>query len=409
MFQVRLFGYFRMTKDNQIINESSMRSPQLTRLLVYLIIYRDRAVTNQELEQYLWNGAGKDHQKEALKNLVYRLRKELCKTFGPDDYILNGRGSYQWNPEYTIKVDSEEFQKEYDEYMTLVAEMEQQEEGQKESLQKEANRHCEAAIELYQGIFLNSFEADYWANLGLQYQSMYIKLVNTLREELWKAEDFDELEKLCSKVLNTDPYDEDWNRCMVRTLLAQNKTSQAEKYYRSLEKNIQNIRGMQKTNLLRVVKQELKGKGISDAQITQTEFAKQMEAGKKLDGAFRCDYREFKALCLLQGRKDKRHKENSYTLLITLLTDETTIGAATEVKDFIINMAMEELEEALLHNLRDCDVLCKASSSQFYVLLDRCTYENSLRVARRVFELYETKNASKMTKLHLDVEKITIL
>ena len=409
MFQVRLFGYFRMTKDNQIINESSMRSAQLTKLLVYLIIYRDRAVTNQELEQYLWNTAGREHQPEALKNLIYRLRKELTQVFGAGDYIFNGRGSYQWNPEYTIEVDAEKFCEEYEIYMTLVSQMEQQEEGQIESLQKEANRHREAAIELYQGIFLNSFEADYWANLGLQYQSMYIKLVNSLREELWKAEDYDELEKLCSKVLNTDPYDEDWNRYMVRTLLAQNKTSQAEKYYRGLEKNIQNIRGMQKTNLLRVVKQELKGKGISDTQITQTDFVKQMEAGKKPDGAFRCDYREFKALCLLQSRKDKRHKESSYTILITLQTDEATIGAATEVKDFIINMAMEELEDALLHNLRDCDVLCKASSSQFYVLLDRCTYENSLRVARRVFNIFETKNASKMTKLHLDVEKIAIM
>lgn len=408
MFQVRLFGYFRMTKDNQMLNESSMHSLQLTRLLVYLMIYRDRAVTNQELEQYLWNEAGQDHQKEALKNLVYRLRKELTKIFGLGDYILNVRGSYRWNPEYTVEVDSEEFQKEYDEYMTLVSEMSRQGEEQTESILQEANRHRKAAIDLYQGIFLNTFEAEYWASHGLKYQTMYITLVNSLREEFLEKEDYDELGKLCTRVLNTDPYDEDWNCCMVKSLMAQNKTSQAEKYYRGLEKNIQNIKGMQKNNLLRAVKQQLKGKGISDTQITHEQFEKQIKTEKKPEGAFRCDYREFKALCLLQGRKNRRHKENSYTILITVQTDEATIGAATEVKDFIINMAMEELEEALNCNLRECDVLCKCSISQFYVLLDRCSYENALRVARRISDLFSTQKSSKIAKLQMDVQKIAI-
>lgn len=395
MFQVRLFGYFRMTKDEQIINEASMRSPQLLKLLVYLILYRDRAVTNTELEGYLWDDTNGARQKDALKNLICRLRRVLEETFGKDTYISTGRGNYQWNKDIEMDVDVENFEKLYNEFFEEI-----------ENYPEEAKRKRENAIEIYQGTFLKSYEAEYWGNLGLKYQSMYLRLTANKLEELQQNESYPEIEKLCTRVLNTDPYDIGWNMTLIKTLLLQNKDTHAEKYYRGLEKTMQNMKGVQKNNLLRTLKNELKRTGLNKETLTYDALLEEIKSQEKSKGAFRCEYREFKALCQLQTRKNARHKENSYSILASVKIDSSTIGAAIEVQDYLTNMAMDDLDEVLYRNLRDCDVLCRCSDSQYIALLDRCSYENTLGVAKRISELFLKKNSSKVTKISIDVHKI---
>lgn len=395
MFQVKLFGYFRMEKEGKLINEASMRSPQLLKLLVYLILYRSRAVTSGELERYLWDESQINSQKDALKNLICRLRRELEENFGKATYISTGRGSYQWNTELKMDIDVENFENFYNLFLTQLSEN-----------PKEAIINREKAIELYQGTFLKNYEAEYWGNLGLKYQNMYLKLVENKLGELQEKEDYPEIEKLCTKVLNTDPYDEGWNITLVRTLMEQKKITHAEKYYRGLEKSMQNKNGVQKNSLLRIIKKELKSTGLNKKVIKTEEFFEEIESQNKQKSAFKCDYREFKALCQLQKRKCERHNDNTYIILVTTYVDNQTLGAAIEVQDYLINMAMEELEEQLIRNLRDCDVLCKCSDSQYITLLDSCSYENALGVARRVTDLFLKGKSSKIMKININITKI---
>ena len=82
----------------------------VSKLLVYIIFHRKKALTVQELCEVLWQEGGSDNPAGALKNLVYRLRMCLKKIWGDYEFIITGRGTYQWNPEINLEVDAEAFE-----------------------------------------------------------------------------------------------------------------------------------------------------------------------------------------------------------------------------------------------------------------------------------------------------------
>lgn len=396
MFQVKLFGYFRMTGDGETIDEGTLHSNQLLKLLIYLILYRDRAVTNTELEKHLWKTGEIENPTDALKNLMCRLRNTLAKTFHGRDYILTGRGNYRWNPLYEIEVDVEIFQKEYE--LCKRQELEQ----------TERMEHLKKAISIYEGMFLSHMEEDYWVNnQNVLYHSMYLYLVNQLYEIYLGQEDYKSIEMLCTIALNVDAFDENLNIYKVRALMKQNKVSLAEKYYYVLEKNVKSSLGVKGASMLRNIKKEMSyvvRTGLVSVQDMEKEVTEQYITTEKK--SFFCDYEEFKALYALQAKRNERRKEEGYVILITCYIDDASFAGAMEVQDFLIEHAMQGIEELLSSKLREIDIVSKCSDRQYIVLLDRCSYENTIKITRRLQTLFDASNSTKVTKTSFDIKKI---
>lgn len=108
--QVQMFGEFLITNQESVLNTEVIRSEMLTRLLTYMICNRKKSMTVQELTDFLWAEKESDNPAGALKNLMYRLRSLLKKTWGNYDFIQTGKGAYQWNPNMEFQVDVEEFE-----------------------------------------------------------------------------------------------------------------------------------------------------------------------------------------------------------------------------------------------------------------------------------------------------------
>ena len=95
--KLQLFGRFCLQSDTGTLNEEMISSNQLLRLLAYMLIYRDKILTHQNLIEVFWDNDSKN-PKGALKNLVYRLRNTL-KVLGDEEFICTLSEAYQWNPE----------------------------------------------------------------------------------------------------------------------------------------------------------------------------------------------------------------------------------------------------------------------------------------------------------------------
>ena len=80
VMQVKFLGSFSIKVNDCILDESTLCSKMLTKLLVYILANHDRCVTNTELIQYLWSDSQIDSPKAALKNLMCRLRNILNKS-----------------------------------------------------------------------------------------------------------------------------------------------------------------------------------------------------------------------------------------------------------------------------------------------------------------------------------------
>jgi len=107
--KMKLFGTFSLENDRAKLDEESLRSDKLTRMLAYIIMKRDRIISNQELIEVFWEDSSKNPL-GALKNLMYRLRI-VMKVFGEDEYICTLSGAYRWNPQIEVETDYEYFGK----------------------------------------------------------------------------------------------------------------------------------------------------------------------------------------------------------------------------------------------------------------------------------------------------------
>ena len=102
--QMNIFGGFSLSDGLVSVNESTLHSNKLNRLLIYILLHRDRDLSHQELIDTFWQEEHSRNPEGALKNLVYRLRSEL-RVFGTQELILTLPGAYRWNPEVRLQTD----------------------------------------------------------------------------------------------------------------------------------------------------------------------------------------------------------------------------------------------------------------------------------------------------------------
>ena len=107
--RMQLFGDFSLQRGNVTLDRTELHSNKVMKLLAYLILYRNRKLTRQELMDIFWEDESKNPA-GALKNLMYRLRVAL-KVLGEEEFISTYSGGYQWNPEIACFVDAEEFER----------------------------------------------------------------------------------------------------------------------------------------------------------------------------------------------------------------------------------------------------------------------------------------------------------
>ena len=149
MLTVNSLGKFQITDGNVVVGDEELRSNMLSKLLLYILLYREKTLTIEDITTAVWQDGEIENPAGALKNLMYRLRKTLAKYFGNQDFIFTNRGSYRWNPRVSVNFDIEQFDK-------LMNEAKQE-----NSLEKTEVLY-EQAIVLYQGDFMVRLTDMHW-------------------------------------------------------------------------------------------------------------------------------------------------------------------------------------------------------------------------------------------------------
>ena len=108
--RAQMFSGFSISDDSASLDEESIRSEMMTKLFIYILCHRQKELTVQELAEALWEEEESDNPAGALKNLMYRLRSLIKKTWGRNDFILTGRSAYIWNQEISVSLDIEVFE-----------------------------------------------------------------------------------------------------------------------------------------------------------------------------------------------------------------------------------------------------------------------------------------------------------
>ncbi|MEG2507087.1 MAG: hypothetical protein RSA93_05385, partial [Longicatena sp.] len=105
---IRLLGEFMIENEYNKFPKDRKKSTQVIILLAYLIVFRGTMITKNRLIEVLWPNDESDNPEGALRNLIYRARKELACFFPNDSKklcIISKGNAYAWNSELDCNID----------------------------------------------------------------------------------------------------------------------------------------------------------------------------------------------------------------------------------------------------------------------------------------------------------------
>ena len=392
MLTVNSLGKFQLTDGNVVVNEDDLRSIMLSKLLMYILLYRDKTLTTEDIATAIWQDEEIDNPAGALKNLMYRLRKNLAKYFGNQDFILTNRGSYRWNTDVEVNLDIEQFEK-------LINEAKQ------ENVYERAILMYEQAIAIYQGDFMTKLTDMHWIlTLNTYYHSLYLTCVKALSELYLKMERYEEVERICTDALKLENADEQLYCYQIEARMHCGKINLAFDSYDEARIIMEKELGIRKTTILNKVYEELMAISKGGVSYNISEVKKDIEE-ENPSGVFLCGYPIFKEIYHLEVRKSTRSDSPENLVLLTL---EPKKEDTKEVAEFRIKQAMNGLEETICECLRVGDVAAKYSDSQFILLLPTCTKDLAMLVANRIVsKMYEKNSKYKKVNVKINIEEVS--
>lgn len=395
MFSVNTLGKFCVQSEEAMLDDNSIRSPMLTKLLLFMITHREQTLTTDDIATALWYEEEVENPAGALKNLMYRLRNVLKKHFGENEFILTTRGSYRWNPEVELILDVEQFE-------NLINKARNESENDAEAIM-----YYEEAIKFYQGDFMPKFMEMHWVvTTSTYYHSMYLSAIKGLAELYINTERYNELESICNEALAIDNVDEQLHYYLIYARIRNHNLKLAMQSYEKACEILHRELGIRNPEKLQKIYEELlkMNKGIEAENI---ECVQEDMSEEHAEGVFFCGYPVFREIYRLEARKINRIGEAEYVLLLTVKQKDGSDSTTEQIEQFRIKKAMEVMETALHQSLRIGDVAAKYSDSQVVILLPSCTYEGGHMVAERIIKnFYKINPKMQNMKIAYNLEEV---
>ncbi len=393
MLTVNTLGKFQMTDGLTVADDEQLRSPMLSKLLMYMLLYREKTLTTDDISTAIWQDEEIDNPAGALKNLMYRLRKTLTSFFGEEDFIVTNRGSYRWNPDVKVILDIEKFEK-------LINE------AKVENVYEDAIIKYEQAIAIYQGDFLPQILDMHWIlTLNTYYHSLFLSCAKGLAELYVKTEQYEKLDKLCNNALKYENGDEQLFCYQIEARMRCGKISLALESYEKAREIMEKELGIRKTTILNKVYEELLAMSKGQSAYSMNEVREDI-VEEEPEGVFFCGYPIFKEIYHLEARKSTRAKESEYLLLLTITGKKED---TPELAQFRTKQAMNGMEKTIKDSLRVGDVAAKYSDTQFIILLPSTTEELALLVANRLIsKLFDLDSKYKNVNVRVNIEQVSM-
>ena len=373
-----------LKSNTAVISDNNLRSIKQLSVLCYLILNRNRSVSQAELIDVFWSDDESKNPLAALKVLILRIR-DLLEPLCPDP-IVSHRGAYQWNPDVPCIVDAEIFEK-----LCRAAAI------SGTSAERRTEMYTEA-LKLYKGNLLPKMAGQQWIlPLSSRYRDCYSAAVKEYAQLLENMGMYSEMCQLTLSACNLLPLDEQLNIQVIRAYLLQKKHNDALEHYKKSTKAMYNALGIAPSEQMQAVYAQIMSEEKSPEENLDAIMS-DMSSTVGAKGALFCEYGMFKTIYQLEGRRLKR---SGNCLHVVLLTLSLTGLAARKSANF--NQIMEMLQAEILASLRLGDVVARYSKSQIIFMLPNASYEDSGKVVERILKSFYTKYPKSFFNIHYTI------
>ncbi len=389
MLSATMFGGFSLLQNNKLCLEDVGRSRKVWNLLEYLLVHRNKDISQDDLIAICDNEESADPTK-VLKNLVYRLRILLNDNGLPaEECIIFRRGVYSWNPAVPCRLDIDDFEELW-------------KKGSNDSLDEDKRLECYLhAINLYKGRFLPRSSVEEWVlPLTAYYQRLFIESIYGAYHILAARQDYEPLVSICNRAIAIDPYDEGTYEILIRTLIQLGRHKDALDAYEAITGLLYDELGINPSPELQSLYRDIM-KTIKSVERDLVIIKEDLQEAIAKNGAYLCHYEIFKDIYRFIARTVERSGQSVYVMLCTL-TDANDNLPPVELQ----SSAMEKLELVIGGSLRRGDLYARYSCTQYVIMLPGTNYENGCMVGKRIEDNFKQNFSSKKIKLHYKLQPL---
>lgn len=387
---IRFFNEFSISSPYYDYAPSAHNSTQLTLLISYLVANQDTKVPKDVLMSMLWPDVQDKIPVGALRNLVYRARKELQQLYPNQDtdYIKFTQDAYYWNPDIYCKIDIVDFEN----YNNL---------AKQEPDPERQYRYYYRMQRLYTGDFLSNHASVEWVQYrNTYYRNMSINCTLNMCEYLYAKSRYDELISLCDQSIILYPEEERFYRYKLLAYLGMNTVKAALEYYQTTIDFFSSKYGIDISTSLRDIYQEILLR-MPSMELKIDELEATLDVDRNKESTFYCNFDIFKNIYQLNVRSVRRSHGKHYLLLLSLLTNNETKPDSLKLKK-----VMELLHDLLAARLRKNDVYTRASLNQYSVLLTVTDDINIDLISSRIINEFNQINIDSNIYLQIDAKII---
>ena len=392
--KVNMLGEFTIEYNGKVITDREGRSKKLWLFIEYLMTFRGREISQNDLIDLLWPDEKNGNPANTLKTLVHRARTLLdtLDFFDAKDMIIYRRGTYAWNSAIDMVVDLDVFEAHI-------------KEAEKEGITAEHRLHeIMTAIEMYKGDFLPRLSLESWAvPISTYYHTMYIKAVSNVIDILAGIKDWEAIIGITQKAIEIDPYDEKLHYHLIQALVNTKNQQIAKNHYESVKKMFFERFGVAPSDEFN----SLYKKVIRTVHQTENniEVIRDALGEREHDsGAFYCEYEVFKEIYQLEVRNSARTGQAIFILLISVTDSKGNTPGQRQ-----LSSAMSKLLLTVNESLRRGDVYTKYSPSQYLIMLQMLTFENAQMVTERILKRFKREYPKLAIKVNSSILPIETL
>lgn len=391
---INMLGEFTLQYGDNVVSDQEGRSKKLWLLIEYLVTFRGKEISQNDLIDLLWPEEYDGNPANTLKTLVHRARTLIAGLDYTDvkNIIIYRRGTYAWNDKLDMIVDLDVFE----EYIHEAAD-------KGISLERKLSALMNA-IDMYKGDFLPKLSGESWVvPITTYYHSMYIKAVHDLVDILTNIRNWDEIVRICQNAIKIDPYDERLHQHLIQALVHTKNSQLAKSHYESVTRMFYERFGVAPSaEFSALYKQVVKTLHQTENDILAVREV--LNEDEYETGAFYCEFEVFKEIYQLEVRNASRSGQSMYIVLLTVTDEEGN----TPEQD-VVKRTMNKLLLTVNESLRRGDVYTRFSLSQYLLLLQMLTYENAEMVAERIVKRFKAEYPKLKVNLRTAVAPIEVV
>jgi DNA-binding SARP family transcriptional activator len=389
--QINMLGGFSLQYNGKVIDYQSSRSHKLWLILEYLITFRDKEITQNELIELLWGDEFTENPANTLKTLLHRLRTMLEELdFAPGkEMIIYNRGIYAWNPKLNFVVDTDQF-------LSLCTLGDEAEDAEQKVM------YYLSAIDYYKGDFLPKSALEPWVvPVNTYYHSEYLRIVHACVELLKEQKRVHEIITVCQHAVSIDPYEETLHYELIKAMLETGAQQTALNHYEYVVDLFYSEFGINLSEAMTDLYKELI-KVSNGIEVDLKVISEKLQEEDNHPGAFYCEYSLFREIYQLETRSASRNGQSVYLCLLSV-TDGNNHKVGNKKHQ---NAAMGQLRKAIQFSLRRGDVFTRYSVTQYLILLPTISYENCEMVLKRIIRNFKADNPHSKVTLTYKMQSI---